>query len=431
MRMPVSIRTMTNAVQTLQARGLLDSVTSDSIHTLVASPTVVYAGFDPSSSSLQAGNLVAVIGLCHFQRAGHSVIALAGGATGMIGDPSFTDSERKLLSLDTIEANLEGIRENLSRFLDFEDTTAPARIVNNADWMKGYGYIEFLREVGKFFRMGSMIGKEHVRARLHSEGGMSYAEFSYQILQAYDFLHLYDNEDCMLQIGGSDQWGNITAGIDLVHKQRGAEVFGLTMPLVCDSAGKKFGKSEGNAIYLDSRKTSFYDFYQFFLRTDDADAGRYLKIFTFLPLDEIEGIERESHKSPEQRLAQSRLAEEVTRMVHGEAGLRTAQRASHVLFGGDLQDVSADELMTIFTDVPSTDLPRPDVCNALAADVAVQAGLCKSKGEARRLIENGGFYINNLRVAGVDTTVGPSDLIDDKVLLLRSGKRTYHLVRVA
>jgi tyrosyl-tRNA synthetase len=390
----------------------------------------VYAGFDPTSDSLQVGNLVAIIALCHFQRAGHHVIALAGGATGLIGDPSGKAAERDLPTVEAIEANLVGIRENLSRFLDFEHPTVPASIVNNADWMAGYGYLEFLRDVGKHFRMGTMIGKDHVRSRLDSETGMSYAEFSYQILQAYDFLHLLDHHNCRLQLGGSDQWGNITAGIDLIHKLRGETVHGLTIPLVCDSSGQKFGKSEGNAVYLDSRRTSCYDFYQFFLRSEDADAGRFLKIFTFLELNDIEEFVDAASHEPERRITQTRLAEEVTRIVHGDDGLRIAQRASDVLFGGEISDIGADDLLTIFADVPSVELARDAVAGHAAVDIAVESGLVKSKGEARRLIANGGFYINNQRVTSADATISDTDLVEQRVLVLRSGKRNYCLVKV-
>lgn len=422
---------MADVIANLKERGLLEATTSEEIRDLVAEPTVVYAGFDPTADSLQIGNLVAILALAHFQRCGHRPIALAGGATGMIGDPSFRSAERELLSRETVEANLEGIRENLSRFLDFDDATAPATIVNNHDWVGAFSYIEFLRDVGKHFRMGTMLGKESVRSRLDSDEGMSFAEFSYQTIQAYDFLHLHDTQGCRLQIGGSDQWGNITAGIDLIHKRRGAQAFGLTHPLVCDSSGQKFGKSEGGAVYLSAARTSTYDFYQYFLRTEDADAEGYLKIFTFLELAEIAEIARAAAAEPEKRLAQTRLAEEVTRIVHGDDGLRVAQRASAVLFGGELTDVSSDDLLAIFSDVPSTERPRDAIVGAPIIEIVVAAGLCKSNGETRRLISNGGLYINNTRVAAIDAAVQADHLIDGRVILLRSGKKNYHVVKVA
>lgn len=420
-----------SVVDVLRERCLLEDVTSPELAAALDSQQTVYAGFDPTSDSLQAGNLVTIIALMHFQRAGHRVVGLVGGATGMIGDPSGKSSERVLLGAGEIERNQQGIHENLARFLDFAHPTAPASIVNNIDWLGGFTFIEFLREVGKHFRMGAMLGKESVRSRLNSEAGMSFAEFSYQLLQAYDFLRLYDERGCTVQIGGSDQWGNITAGIDLIRKLRGAETYGLTIPLVCDSAGRKFGKSEGNAIYLDADKTSVFDFYQFFLRTEDADAVRFLKIFTFLPLAEIAELENALRETPEARAAQKRLAEEVTRMVHGQEGLATAQRATSVMFGASMEGLHAADLLSVFADVPSTALPRDEVESRPFTDIAVKAGLCKSKGEARRLIQNGGFYANNRRVEDIAGAAGADDLVDGRVLVLRTGKRNYHVVRIA
>ncbi|MDD5520335.1 MAG: tyrosine--tRNA ligase [Kiritimatiellae bacterium] len=421
---------MQNILDILKERGLLDNVTSENVKEALKSPVTVYAGFDPSSESLQVGNFVTIMALGHFQRCGHKVIAVVGGATGMIGDPSGRTGERSLLSVEQIEHNQVGISENLSRFLDFKHSTAPARIVNNYDWLGQFSFITFLRDIGKHFRMGVMLGKESVRARLESESGMSFTEFSYQMLQAYDFLKLYDDHGCTFQIGGSDQWGNITAGTDLIRKLRGIEAYGVTLPLVCDSTGQKFGKSEGNAIYLDHRKTSYYDFYQFFVRTADADAARFLRIFTFLPLSEIRQYEEQVKKEPEKREAQKRLAEEVTRMVHGERGLKVAVRASSVLFGEAMDDLRAEDLMDIFANVPSVELPDSKVAGAGVIDVAVMSGLCKSKGEARRLVESGGLYVNNRRVDGIQSVIKPADIVDNRVVVLRSGKKTYHLLKV-
>jgi tyrosyl-tRNA synthetase len=418
---------MTNVVEILKGRGLFEAQTSPELDRFVEKPTAIYAGFDPSSSSLQVGNFVTIMGLAHFQRCGHRVVALVGGATGRIGDPSGKSSERKMLSEEEVERNLVGIRENLSRFLDFEG--GRATLVNNHDWMKQFTFVDFLREAGRHFRVGAMLAKESVRARLDSEAGMSYAEFSYQLIQAYDFLHLYDHEGCRIQIGGSDQWGNITAGTELIRRLRGEEAFGLTFPILCDSSGAKFGKSEGNAVYLDPKRTSHYDFYQFFMRTTDNDVVRFLKIFTFLPLEEIAGIERELQRDPGGRAAQRRLAEELTRTVHGAQGLRIAQRASEVLFGGSMEDLKADELLGIFASVPSAELPAERVRGALFVDVAVAAGLCRSKGEARRLIADGGLYANNVRVTGAEAAVAPPMLIEGRLLVLRSGKKTFHLVK--
>ena len=421
---------MKHVLDILKERGLLEAVTSDEVFRLVEKPTVVYAGFDPSSSSLQVGNYVTIMALAHFQRCGHRVIALVGGATGMIGDPAGKSNERNLLSAEQVEHNLQGIRENLGRFLDFDDTRAPASIVNNNDWFQEFTFVEFLRDVGKHFRVGAMLGKESVRTRLNSESGMSFAEFSYQLLQAYDFLRLHDTSGCRLQIGGSDQWGNITAGADLIRKLREVEAYGMTFPLICDSSGQKFGKSEGNAIYLDQKRTSVYDFYQFFIRATDADVIRLLKVFTFLPLDDVAALEEALTREPEKRVAQKKLAEEVTRAVHGEAGLRIALRASDVLFGGELAGLKAEDLLKIFANVDSSEMDRDHVAGQPVVEVVTACGLCKSKGEARRLIESGGLYVNNRRISSMDARVDTASIIDERVLVLRSGKRKFFLVKV-
>lgn len=421
---------MATILDTLKARGLYEDQTSPGLDALLEKPATLYAGFDPTSESLQAGNFVAIMVLAHFQRAGHRVVALVGGATGLIGDPSGKTSERPLLTEEQVGQNLAGIRENLSRFLDFNHPTVPAILVNNYDWHKPFTFVSFLREVGRHFRMTQMLGKESVKKRLASEDGMSFTEFCYQLLQAYDFLWLYDREGCRLQVGGSDQWGNITAGTELIRRLRGGEAYGLTIPLVCDSAGRKFGKSEGNAIYLDSRMTSYYDFYQFFLRTADADAARYLRIFTFLPLERIAELEEQVRVAPEKREAQRVLADEVTRHVHGERGLAVAQRASEALFGGALDGLTLEDLLGIFSNVPSSELPREDVAGKTVVEVAATAGLFASKGEARRLVQQGGLYLNNRRVADVGRVVGDGDLIEGRLLVLRAGRKNYHLVKI-
>jgi tyrosyl-tRNA synthetase len=421
---------MKTVIDTLKERGLFEAVTSAEIEALAATPTAVYAGFDPTSSSLQVGNFVTIMGLAHFQRAGHKVIALAGGATGLIGDPSGKSSERKLQTREEVEHNLVGVKENLSRFLDFDSKTAPAKIVNNDDWIGRFSFIEFLRDVGKHFRMGTMLGKESVRARLDSEAGMSYCEFSYQLIQAYDFLHLWDTEGCRIQIGGSDQWGNITAGCDLIRRLRGGEAFGFTFPILCDSSGQKFGKTAGNAVYLDHNRTSYYDFYQFFIRTEDADVIRFLKIFTFLPIERIAEIERAMAEAPEKRLAQKTLAEEMTRTVHGAAGLAVAQRASEVLFGGSMEGMRADDLLKIFANVPSKELAADALRDVTVTDVAAMSGLCKSKSDARRLVQDGGFYVNNVRVADMAAKVAGDMLVDGRVMVMRAGKKNFCLVKV-
>ncbi|NLB68672.1 MAG: tyrosine--tRNA ligase [Lentisphaerae bacterium] len=420
---------MENVIDTLRARGLFDNWTNPELYETLKKPATLYAGFDPSADSLQAGNFVAIMTLCHYQRAGHNVIALVGGATGLIGDPSGKTSEREYQSEETIAKNVEGIKENLSRFLDFGEGKGQARLVNNLDWHKNFTFLTYLRDVGRYFRMGTMLNKESVRQRIASDSGMSFTEFCYQTLQGYDFLHLYDTYGCRLQIGGSDQWGNITAGTDLIHRQRSTEAYGMTIPLITDSQGHKFGKSEGNAMYLDKNKTSCYDFYQFFVRSEDADVIRYLKAFTFLPLDEITQLEEQVENAPEKREAQTALADDVVRRVHGEEGLRQAQQATKVLFGGTLEGMLAADLMAVFADVPSSELPVTEVVGSHATRVAAASGLCKSSGEARRLADGGGLYINNERVGSSDI-IAAGQIIDDQLLLLRSGRKNYHLVKL-
>ncbi len=420
-----------SVIQILRKRGLLDAVTNPAIEEIAAKQQItVYAGFDPSCDSLQAGNYVTIMALRHFQRCGHKVIALVGGATGLIGDPSGKTSERKFLSEEQVARNSEGIRENLSRFLDFNHPTAPARLVDNSSWMKDYSLIRFLRDVGKHFRMGSLLSKESVKLRLESEAGMSFAEFAYPLLQAYDFLRLYDDAGCTLQIGGSDQWGNITAGIELIRRLRNTEVYGLTIPLVCDSAGRKFGKTEGNAVYLDQNRTSCYEFYQFFYRTADADVIRYLRIFTLLPEEEITALESATRTRPEDREAARRLAEETTRDVHGDEGLRVAVRTSSVLFGETMTGLKSDDLLKVFADAPAAELPASKVVNRSVVEVAADAGLCGSRSEARRLVQAGGLYLNNRKVENIETRVAESDLIDGRLLVLRSGRKNHRLVMV-
>jgi tyrosyl-tRNA synthetase len=421
---------MKNVLETLKERGLLQDITSPSLYKVVESPITVYAGFDPTSDSLQVGNLAAIIALMHFQRCGHRVIGLIGGATAQIGDPSGKETEREPLSPEQIRKNAEGIYENLARFIELDHPQVPAKILNNADWLEPIGFLQFLRDIGRCFRINVMLAKESVKARLNSQEGMSYTEFSYQLLQAYDFLKLYDTHNCILQIGGSDQWGNITAGIDLIRRLRGVETYGLTLPLICDSSGRKFGKTEGNAIYLDRRKTSYYDFYQFFVRTADNEVIHLLKVYTFLTLEEIKELEEVTKKTPEKRIAQKKLAEEVTRLVHGEEGLKTALKATAVMFGGSMDDLDTSELMAVLADVPSVELPVSRVKGCPVVDVAASAGLCSSKSEARRLINNQGLYLNNRRITSIDYVISSSDIKDGRLVVLRSGKKNFLVVKV-
>ena len=413
----------------LTARGLVQTVTDPEIEKMLETPQTIYCGFDPSANSLQAGNLVSIIMLRRLQLKGHKVIALVGGATGLIGDPSGKSAERNMLTLDQVAENKRGIRENLSRVLDFDGPNA-AIMVDNYDWYSGLSAIAFLRDVAINFRVPQMLAKESVKKRLEaSEGALTFTEFSYQILQGNDFLHLYDTYGCTMEVGGADQWGNITAGTDLVHKMRGKTAFGLTFPLLLDGSGKKFGKSEGNAMSMSAEKTSVYDWYQFFLRSADEDVIRYLKVFSMRSLDEIAELEKQMKANPEARIPQKALAEELTRLVHGEEGLKAAQGATQTLFGGDISGKSADELTTIFKDVKSAEMAKADIVGKPVTAVAAAAGMFKSNGEARRMAQQGGLSLNGAK-AGPDRVFADADLVDGRVAVLRSGKKNYFLVKV-
>jgi tyrosyl-tRNA synthetase len=416
-------------LEELKERGLVEALTDPEIEKALERPLTVYCGFDPSARSLQAGNLVSIMVLKRFQMAGHKVIALVGGATGLIGDPSGKSAERNMLTVAQVEENKKGIRENLARILDFEGPNA-AVMVDNYDWYKGTSAIEFLRDIAINFRVPQMLAKESVKKRLEaSEGALTFTEFSYQILQGNDFLHLYDNFGCRLEVGGADQWGNITAGTDLVRKMRGQTAFGLTFPLLLDSAGRKFGKSEGNALFMDAALTSVYDWYQYFLRAADADVIRYLRVFSLRSLEEIAALEAEMKAHPEARIPQKALAEELTRLVHGEAGLRAAQGATETLFGGGVGGRSAAELETIFRDVKSAALPSAEIVGRPVFAVAAAAGMFGSNGEARRMAAQGGLSLNGAKVD--DRRVfAAEDLIEGRVAVLRQGKKNNFLLKV-
>ena len=415
--------------QELVARGLVQSVSDPEIEKMLETPQTIYCGFDPSASSLQAGNLVSIMMLRRLQLAGHRVIALVGGATGLIGDPSGKSAERNMLTVEQVAENKKGIRENLARILDFDGPNA-ARMVDNYEWYSGLSAIAFLRDVAVNFRVPQMLAKESVKKRLEaSEGALTFTEFSYQILQGNDFLHLYDAYGCTMEVGGADQWGNITAGTDLVRKMRGRTVYGLTFPLLLDGTGKKFGKSEGNAMFMSAEKTSVYDWYQFFLRSADADVIRYLKVFSLRPLDEIAELERQMKANPEARIPQKALAEELTALVHGAAGLETARGATQALFGGDVAGKGADELETIFKDVKSAERARADVVGKPVWTVAAQAGMFKSNGEARRMAQQGGLSLNGAK-ADAARVFAEGDLVEGRVAVLRSGKKNFFLLRV-
>ncbi len=416
----------------LKWRGLLADCTDLTVlgERLAQGPITLYCGFDPTADSLHVGNLVPLFCLRRFQLAGHVPIALAGGATGMIGDPSGRSSERNLQTTDQLAHNLGRIRAQLARFLDFDAVANPARLVDNASWTAPVGFLEFLREVGKHFSVSMMVAKDSVRARLDSEAGISYTEFSYMLLQAFDFHHLRHHFGCELQIGATDQWGNITAGIELCRKKAGLTVWGLTHPLLTKSDGTKYGKSASGAVWLDPARTSPYRFYQFFIQSEDADVGRLLRFLTFLPAEQVEELERQQLANPAARPAQAALAQELTRLVHGEQACEDAVRAAQILFGGDLAGVTESTFAELVGEVPSKELDRTRLegTGIALTEVLVHAGLCPSKGQARKDVEGGGIYVNNVREASAQRHLGSADLLFGKHVLLRKGKRTYTVV---
>jgi tyrosyl-tRNA synthetase len=422
-----------NLYDELQWRGMIHEATPDLQQILASEKLTAYIGFDPSAASLHVGSLLPVMGLARLQRFGHTPIAIAGGGTGLIGDPSGKTKERQLLTREQVDANLIGIKEQLSRFLDFDTTANPARIINNADWLSPITMMEFLRDVGKYFTVNNLLAKEAIKRRLETDEGISFTEFSYPLLQAYDYLVLHDRHGCTLQLGGSDQWGNIVAGIDLIRRLRSTRAHGLVFPLVTTTAGVKFGKTEAGAVWLDGELTSPYRFYQFWLNTDDRDVITYLKFFTWLLREEITGLEESVRTEPEKRKAQRQLARQVTAMVHGETALSKALRASEVLFGKEISGLGVQEILDIFADVPSTELERSKLAGDgfTLSDALVVSGLAPSKGEAKRLVQGGGVCVNNRRVSDARQAITSSDLIDGQVLVLRKGAKHYHLIKVA
>jgi tyrosyl-tRNA synthetase len=420
-----------NVYDEFRWRGMLYDASEGLEEVLAKQKITAYIGFDPTAASLHVGSLLPIMGLVRLQQYGHTPIALVGGGTGMIGDPSGKTLERQLLSKEQIEHNLEGIREQLSHFLDFEARTNAAMLVNNADWLAPLSLVDFLRDIGKYFTVNYMLAKESVKRRYEQGEGISFTEFSYMLLQAYDFLVLYDRYDCVLQMGGSDQWGNIVAGTELIRRLRGDRGYGAVFPLVTSSGGIKFGKTEAGTIWLDPRLTSPFRFYQFWINMDDRDVVKYLKYFTMLNRQEIAELETSVVVAPEKREAQRRLAQEVTRMVHGEANLRKAIQASQVLFGGEITDLSAEDVLDIFAEVPSSTMPRAffEGEGLPLVDAVIASGFATSKGAARRIIEAGGIYVNNRRVTDVRAMIGLSDLIDGQYLVMRKGAREYHLIR--
>ncbi len=416
----------------LQWRGLVaDCTDTVELTKKMAAPITLYCGFDPTADSLHVGHLVPLLALRRFQDCGHHPIAVAGGATGSIGDPSGKSAERSLLTKDQIKANVESVRPQLAKLLDFDAKQNPAKLVDNADWTAGLSYLDFLRDIGKHFSVNQMVAKESVRARMEDrEAGISYTEFSYMLLQAFDFYVLCRDHGCELQIGGSDQWGNITAGIDLMRKKLSKQGYGLTMPLITKADGTKFGKTEGGSVWLDPKKTSVYKFYQFWINTADADVIRYLKFFTFLTQDEITGLEQQHNSNPGAREAHKKLAATMTLLIHGEDAMVGCQIASNILFGGSVANISEENFNEIIGEVPTKEIEKAklDGDGIPLIELLVHAGLCPSKGQARKDIEGGGVNINNVREAKADRAVITADLLFGKHILLRKGKKNYVVV---
>lgn len=422
-----------NLLEDLQWRELAANCTDlDGLGRRIESrPITLYCGFDPSGDSLHVGHLMGQLMLRRFQLAGHHPIPLAGGATGMIGDPGGRSTERNLLGREELAHNVACIKRQLAKFIDFESKQNPARLVDNADWTAAISYLDFLRDIGKHFSVNVMLAKDSVRSRLAGDSGISYTEFSYMLLQAHDFLHLRETHDCELQVGGSDQYGNITAGVDLIRKKLGVGAWGLVFPLITNAAGQKFGKSTGGgSVWLDPAKTSPYRFYQFFINAEDSMVVDYLKKFTLVPHEQIDALAAEHGQNPGARTAQKALAREVTMLVHGPSACDDAVRASEIMFGGGLDGVTEAVFQEVIGEVPTKDLEKMKLGGGGASlvDLLVHAGLCPSRGQARKDIESGGIYLNNVRVTEVFRAATTTDLLFGKYLLLRKGKRTYALL---
>jgi tyrosyl-tRNA synthetase len=422
---------MSDLFSELQWRGLVSDATQGAKELLARETVTAYCGFDPTAPSLHAGSLMQIMSLARLQRAGHSPIALLGGGTGLIGDPSGKTVERTLQSKDTVDQNVRGIRSQLERFLDFSAPRNPARLVDNGEWLNTMSAMEFLRDVGKYFTVNYLLAKESVNRRLESEEGISYTEFSYSLLQAYDFLVLHDRYACRLQVGGSDQWGNIVAGTDLIRKLRATQAHGVVTPLLLTASGVKFGKTETGAVWLDAARTSPFQFYQFWLNADDRDVVSYLKFFTFKSRDEIAELERETEEHPERRAAQRELAREMTAMVHSPDHVARAERAASVLFGGSLSEATVEDILMVFDDAPSISITGASLESGVgASDLAVKAGLAASKGEAGRLIKQGGLYVNDRRLTDERGQITMADAIGGSVIVLRKGQRERRIIKV-
>ena len=420
------------AWEALSERGIIGVSSDPALGTLLAGETAsFYCGYDPSFRSLQIGNLFAIVTMRRLQDLGHRPVVLLGGGTGGIGDPSGRSAERNLLDLAQVEENSRAIRKQLGRFLDFGGGRNGAIIVDNRDWLSGFGLLDFLRDVGRRFRVGEMLARESVKRRMEAEDGISFTEFSYQILQAYDFLHLYRTLGVRMQMGGGDQWGNITAGIDLIRRVESAQAFGMTIPLVTDSQGRKFGKSTGGTVYLDAEISSPYRMYQFLLNAEDVCVGQYLRFYTFLSMADIGQLERETTERPERREAQRRLASEVVGFVHGPSGLALAEKATGIFFGAAVEDISSADAEEIFSEVPRTEIRRDSLAAGVnVVELLASTGLWKGRNDVRRSIGQRGAYLNNRLVEAPDIVIDSSRLTIPDALVVRKGKKNYALVRV-
>lgn len=429
---------MKNFVEELRWRGMIHDMFPGTEEYMMQHQVAGYVGIDPTADSLHIGHLVGVMMLRHLQQCGHKPLALIGGATGMIGDPSMKSAERNLLDAETLAKNIAGIKKQLSKFLDF-DSDAPnaAKLVNNYDWMKSYSFLEFIRDIGKHITVNYMMAKDSVKKRLNGEGeGMSFTEFSYQLLQGYDYLHLYREENCRLQMGGSDQWGNITTGTELIRRKDGGEAYALVCPLITKADGGKFGKTESGNVWLDPERTSPYAFYQFWLNVSDADAGRYIRIFTTLTQEEIEALEAEQAEQPHLRPLQKRLAEEITVLVHSREDYEAAVEASSILFGQgakeNLQHLSPEMIASVFEGVPQFTVSRSVLeAGAKVIDLFTEhASVFPSKGELRKLIAGGGVSLNKEKLSDHEQLIGTEDLLGNRYLLVQKGKKNYFLITV-
>ena len=424
---------MSNIIEELKWRGLLQDIMPGTEELLMKEKITVYAGFDPTSDSLTIGNMVPIMLLMHLQRAGHKPLALVGGATGMVGDPSGKSAERSLMSIEQIEFNLKGIQKQLEKFLDFKASENAAEIVNNFDWFKTFSFLDFIRDAGKHITVRYMMSKDSVKSRL--EGGMSFTEFSYQLIQGYDFYHLYNIKNCRLQVGGSDQWGNITTGTELIRRKAGGEGYAFTAPLITKSDGTKFGKSEGNNVWLDAAKTSPYKFYQFWLNNSDEDAKKFIKIFTFLTKEEIEKLTQEHDAAPHLRILQKELATQFTTRIHGKEALDLAIQTSEILFGKSTKEalltLNNEQIEEVFEGVPQFTIAKSELSSSLSMIdfLSEKTGIFASKGEAKRSLQENAISIN-LEKVKMDSIASTDLLINDAIILVKKGKNNYYLVKV-